>query len=75
MNLRTCRYLVAALLALATMPAAMAQAVKPIRVGLIAPLTGGSADFGNSVRFGAELALKEINEVGGYRPSVRVGRA
>lgn len=45
---------------------APAQAAKPVRVGLIAPLTGGSADFGNSVRLGAELAVKEINEVGGY---------
>ncbi|MBA3599132.1 MAG: ABC transporter substrate-binding protein [Methylibium sp.] len=42
------------------------QAIKPVRVGLIAPLTGGSADFGNSVRLGAELAVKEINEAGGY---------
>lgn len=38
---------------------------KSVRVGLIAPLTGGSADFGNSVRLGAELAVKEINESGG----------
>lgn len=45
---------------------APAQAVNPVRVGLIAPLTGGSADFGNSVRLGAELAVKEINEAGGY---------
>lgn len=42
-------------------------AVKPLRVGLIAPLTGGSADFGNSMRLGAELAVKEINEVGGFQ--------
>ena len=49
-------------LALAT----QAQTGKPVRVGLIAPLTGGSADFGNSVRYGAELAVKEINEVGGF---------
>jgi len=39
---------------------------KTIRVGLIAPLSGGSSDFGNSTRFGAELAVAEINEVGGY---------
>jgi len=37
----------------------------PLRVGLIAPLSGSSADFGNSMRFGAELAVKEINEYGG----------
>lgn len=50
-------------LALAQAPAAGPQ---PIRVGLIAPLTGGSSDFGNSVRHGAELAVAEINAVGGY---------
>ena len=46
--------------------AALAQTPAPIRIGLIAPLSGGSADFGNSVRNGAELALAEINAVGGY---------
>jgi branched-chain amino acid transport system substrate-binding protein len=39
---------------------------QPIRVGFIGPFSGGSADFGNSARFGAELAVKEINEVGGF---------
>lgn len=43
-----------------------AQAPKPIRVGFICPFTGGSQDFGNSARLGAELAVKEINEVGGF---------
>jgi branched-chain amino acid transport system substrate-binding protein len=38
----------------------------PIRVGFICPFTGGSQDMGNSARLGAELAAKEINEVGGY---------
>jgi branched-chain amino acid transport system substrate-binding protein len=38
----------------------------PVRIGFIAPLSGGSADFGNSARYGAELAVKEINEAGGY---------
>ncbi len=46
--------------------AATAGGPAPIRIGLIAPLTGGSADFGNSVRHGAELAVAEINAVGGY---------
>ncbi len=39
---------------------------QPLRIGLIAPLTGGSSDIGNSTRLGAELAVKEINEVGGF---------
>ncbi|MEW6706799.1 MAG: ABC transporter substrate-binding protein [Pseudomonadota bacterium] len=53
-----------------------AQAVKPLRVGFVCPFTGGSADFGNSARLGAELAVKEINEVGGYlgRPLELVAR-
>ncbi len=45
---------------------AQAQSTEPIRIGLIAPLTGGSSDFGNSVRHGAQMAVAEINTVGGY---------
>ncbi len=52
-------------LALQAQPLAVPTLGKPVRVGLIAPLTGGSSDFGNSVRLGAELAVKEINESGG----------
>lgn len=40
--------------------------IKPIRLGLIVPLTGGSSDMGNSARIGAQIALNEINQVGGY---------
>ena len=52
--------------------AAMAQspgalgATNPIRLGLIVPLTGGSSDMGNSARVGAQIAINEINQVGGY---------
>jgi branched-chain amino acid transport system substrate-binding protein len=46
--------------------AAIAQSGPPIRIGFVCPFTGGSADFGNSARLGAELAVEEINEVGGY---------
>lgn len=45
---------------------APAAGAKPIRIGLIFPLTGGSADMGNSARVGAEVAVQEINQVGGY---------
>lgn len=45
---------------------AIAQDAGPVRVGFICPTTGGSADFGNSARLGAELAVHEINEVGGF---------
>lgn len=37
-----------------------------IKIGLIFPLTGGSADMGNSARVGAQVAVNEINDVGGY---------
>ena len=47
-------------------PAVAAPQTAPIRIGLIAPLTGGSADFGTSMRRGAELAVSEINAAGGY---------
>lgn len=40
-------------------------AASPIRLGLILPLTGGSSDMGNSARIGAEVAVAEINAVGG----------
>jgi branched-chain amino acid transport system substrate-binding protein len=39
---------------------------EPIRLGLILPLTGGSADMGNSARVGAQIAIDEINQVGGF---------
>lgn len=69
---------VAAALALGAMQGAMAQpaTTKPLRVGFICPFSGGSQDFGNSARLGAELAVKEINEVGGFlgRPVELVAR-
>ena len=40
-------------------------AAEPIRIGVIAPLTGASADFGNSMQQGAALAVEQINAIGG----------
>ena len=40
--------------------------LEPVRVGLILPLTGGSSDMGNSARIGAQIAIDEVNEVGGF---------
>jgi branched-chain amino acid transport system substrate-binding protein len=45
--------------------AAAQSKAEPIRIGLIFPLTGGSADMGNSARVGAQVAVDEINEIGG----------
>lgn len=37
----------------------------PVKIGISAPLTGEAASFGDGMKAGAELALKEINEAGG----------
>jgi branched-chain amino acid transport system substrate-binding protein len=44
---------------------APAQAADPIRVGVVTPLSGTYAPIGKQVRWGAELAVKEINAAGG----------
>jgi branched-chain amino acid transport system substrate-binding protein len=37
-----------------------------VRVGFIGPLTGASAEMGTASRLGAELAISEINQAGGF---------
>ena len=37
-----------------------------LKIGLIGPFSGGSADFGIPMRNGVQLAVDEINAVGGY---------
>lgn len=39
---------------------------RPVRVGFIGPLSGASAEMGTASRLGAELALSEINQAGGF---------
>ena len=41
------------------------QAADPIKVGVVTPLSGSYAPIGKQVRWGAELAVKEINAAGG----------
>lgn len=48
-----------------TMPA-IAQTVQPVRIGVIGPFSGPSSDFGNPMLHGVQLAVDEINAVGGY---------
>ena len=45
---------------------AMAQQPAPIRIGVIGPFTGPSADFGLPMLNGVKMAVDEINAVGGY---------
>lgn len=49
----------------AVRPAATAG-VAPLRIGLIGPFTGPSADFGMPMHNGVRMAVDEINAVGGY---------
>lgn len=45
----------------------VATAQEPVRVGIVLPLTGPQAFFGEMERASFELALEEINEAGGVR--------
>lgn len=69
MRLRT-RVLVAfscAVGAVAAQGQTMAQtAGAPIRIGVVGPFTGPSADFGRPMLNGVRLAIDEINSFGGY---------
>ena len=47
--------------------AGSAYAVDPIKVGVVTPLSGTYAPIGKQVRWGAELAVKEINAAGGVK--------
>ena len=43
-----------------------AQTAQPVRIGVIGPLSGPSSDFGTPMLHGVQLAVDEINAVGGY---------
>jgi branched-chain amino acid transport system substrate-binding protein len=43
----------------------VAQAADPIKVGMVAPLTGPGAESGRFQTQGAKLAVDEINKAGG----------
>jgi len=43
-----------------------ATTASTLKIGLIGPFTGGSADFGVPMRNGIQQAVDEINAVGGY---------
>jgi len=53
-------------LAVALTVPAIAQTVKPVRIGVIGPFSGPSSDFGTPMLHGVQLAVDEINAVGGY---------
>src|SRR5438045_3180865 len=60
------RGMVAALVALLSAAAlGGALAADPIRIGVVTPLTGTYAGIGQQVRWGLELAVREVNASGG----------
>lgn len=58
--------ILATLFASALLAPVHAQGSAPIRIGFIAPLSGGSSDMGGSALIGARVAVDEINQMGGY---------
>src|SRR5690606_17243169 len=59
------RLALALAVALAATLATQASAAQPILVGVSTPLAGGAAFQGQHVRWGAELAVEQINAAGG----------
>ena len=63
------RKLFAALLAVCCMVSmfSVASAEEAIKIGVIGPMTGGAAVYGNAVANGAKIAADEINALGGMQ--------
>jgi len=57
--------LAVAFAAASTTTAALAQGAGPIKIGVVTPLTGTYAGIGQQVKWGIDLAIKEINDKGG----------
>ncbi|MEJ2717012.1 MAG: ABC transporter substrate-binding protein, partial [Deltaproteobacteria bacterium] len=61
-------FAIAAMVALAlAVPGSPALAAPPVKVGLVVPLTGKLAPFGQSSREALEIAVKFINDAGGVK--------
>jgi branched-chain amino acid transport system substrate-binding protein len=57
---------VAAAVLLLASPGLQAQSTAPVKIGVIGPFSGPSSDFGKPLLNGIQLAVQEINAVGGY---------
>ena len=60
----------AAVAVLALASASYAPAAEAIKVGVDTPLSGSYAPIGKQARWGAELAVEEINDASGLAPRV-----
>jgi len=54
-------------LAMAVTFASAAVAEEALKIGVIGPMTGGAAVYGNAVAYGAQVAAAEINALGGMQ--------
>ncbi|MGN0976143.1 MAG: ABC transporter substrate-binding protein [Gemmiger sp.] len=52
-------------------PAGDSDAAAPIKIGMTGPLTGGAAVYGTAVKAGMEIAVEEINAMGGLQIEFR----
>jgi ABC-type branched-subunit amino acid transport system substrate-binding protein len=59
------RHLFAASMMAAFASSASAQGAGPIKIGVVTPLSGTYASIGQQVKWGVELATREINDAGG----------
>ena len=62
----------AVVMALTMVGGAFAEDAAAIKVGLIGPMTGDAASYGVSVAQGAELAVSEVNALGGVQLELNV---
>ena len=64
--------LLAVVMALTMVSGALAEETAAVKVGLIGPMTGDAASYGVSVAQGAELAVGEVNALGGVQLELNV---
>jgi len=64
--------LLAVVMALTMAGGVLAEETAAIKVGLIGPMTGDAASYGMSVAQGAELAVGEVNALGGVQLELNV---
>ena len=62
----------AAVMALTMVCGAFAEEEAAIKVGLIGPMTGAAASYGTSVAQGAQIAVDEVNALGGIQIELNV---
>ena len=59
-------------LAMVLSMASIAMAEDAVKIGLIGPMTGAAASYGTSVKQGVELAVEEVNALGGTQIELNV---